>query len=119
MFEYRLSVLPPPAPLPSDAAATFFWHSKNSTPYFRANVGPLLGEYGPVKNRNIDFVRIAAAVLAADRSASRSGRLSSWNQRDIALTIEPKIGFREHSVRPCRFIPDGDVRCDLTIHEPS
>lgn len=88
MFEYRLSVLPPPAPLPTDAATTFFWHGKNSTPYFRANVGPLLGEYGPVKHRNIDFVRIAAAVLAADRSASRSGRLSSWNQRDIALTID-------------------------------
>ncbi len=57
-------------------------------PYFHANVGPRLAEYGLVKNRNIDFVRIAAAVLAADRSASRSGRLSHWNQRDISLTID-------------------------------
>lgn len=88
MFEYRLSVLPPTDPLPPDAATTFFWHSKQTTPYFHANVGPLLGEYGAVKNRNIDLVRIAAGVLAADRSASRSGRLSSWNQRDIALTID-------------------------------
>lgn len=88
MFEYRLSVLPPTAPLPSDVATTFFWHSTQSMPYFHANVGPQLAEYGAVKNRNIDLVRIAAAVLAADRSASRSGRLSSWNQRDISLTVD-------------------------------
>jgi hypothetical protein len=88
MFEYRLSVLPP-SELPTDAATTFFWHSRTSTPpYFHSNVGPQLGEYGVVKNRNIDLVRIAAAVLAADRSASRSGRLSSWNQRDITLTVD-------------------------------
>lgn len=88
MFEYRLSVLPPTDPLPSDVTTTFFWHGKQSMPYFHANVGPQLAEYGPVKNRNIDLVRIAAAVLAADRSASRSGRLSSWNQRDISLTVD-------------------------------
>lgn len=88
MFQYRLSVLPPSDPLTPDVATTFFWHSKQTMPYFHANVGPLLGEYGPVKSRNIDLVRIAAAVLAADRSASRSGRLSSWNQREIALTID-------------------------------
>lgn len=88
MFEFRLSVLPPSDPLTNDANSTFFWHGKIRTPYFHANVGPSLGEYGPVKNRNIDLVRIAAAVLAADRSASRSGRLSSWNQRDISLTVD-------------------------------
>ncbi|MDT3317692.1 hypothetical protein Q9S71_12765 [Microbacterium sp. KSW4-11] len=88
MFEFRLSVLPPSDPLPTDADTTFFWHSKHSMPYFHANVGPRLAEYGLVKSRNVDFVRIAAAVLAADRSASRSGSLSRWNQRDIALTID-------------------------------
>lgn len=88
MFEYRLSVLPPADPLPADVATTFFWHSKHSMPYFHANVGPQLAEYGPVKNRNIDLVRIAAAVLAADRSASRSGSLSRWNQREISLKID-------------------------------
>lgn len=88
MFEYRLSVLPPTDRLPFDADTTFFWHSKRSMPYFHANVGPQLGEYGPVKNRNIDLVRIAAGVLAADRSASRSGSLSRWNQREISLTVD-------------------------------
>ncbi|MDO4019098.1 hypothetical protein [Clavibacter michiganensis] len=88
MFEYRLSVLPPVEPFPADVANTFFWHSKRSMPYFHANVGPQLAEYGPVKIRNIDLVRIAAAVLAADRSASRSGSLSRWNQREISLTID-------------------------------
>ncbi len=88
MFQFSLSVLPPPNPLPADADETFYWHSTSNSPYFGSNVGPLLGEFGAVKNRNIDLVRIAAAVLAADRSASRSGRLSSWNQRDIALTVD-------------------------------
>lgn len=87
MFTYRLSVLPPD-PSPSDATTTFYWHSAHNTPYFRANVGPLLGEYGAVNSRNIDLVRIAAGVLAADRSASRSGRLSNWNQREITLTVD-------------------------------
>lgn len=88
MFEYRLSVLPPTEPLAPDVDTTFYWHTKLSMPYFHASVGPQLGEFGPVKNRNIDLVRIAAAVLAADRSASRSGRLSSWNQREMALTVD-------------------------------
>lgn len=88
MFEYRLSVLPPPNPLPPEASTTFYWHGAVSTPYFRANVGPLLGEYGEVHSRNIDLVRIAAGVLAADRSATRSGRLSSWNQREISLIVD-------------------------------
>lgn len=88
MFEYRLSVLPPPNTSTPEVGTTFYWHSLHSTPYFHSNVGPQLGEYGPVNNRNVDLVRIATAVLAADRSASRSGRLSQWNQRDIALTID-------------------------------
>lgn len=88
MFEYRLSVLPPSNPLPSDTGNTFYWHGKQNTPYFRTNVGPQLGEYGSVNSRNIDLVRIAAAVLAADRSATRSGSLSKWNQRDITLTVD-------------------------------
>lgn len=88
MFEYELTVAPVPELLTSDVDRTFYWPSKGSTPHFKANVGPLLGDFGLVNNRNIDLVRIATAVLAADRSASRSGSLSRWNQRDICLTVD-------------------------------
>lgn len=88
VFEYHLSVQAPSEVANERDATTFFWHSKQSLPYFHANVGPQLGEYGPAKKRNIDLVRIATGVLAADRSASRSGRLSRWNQREITLTVD-------------------------------
>ncbi|MGW5237663.1 hypothetical protein ACWEOW_01880 [Monashia sp. NPDC004114] len=88
MFDFNFSVLAPPNPLPPDANTTFYWHNQTTSPYFGTNVGPLLGKLGAVNNRNIDLVRIASAVLAADRSASRSGRLSKWNQREIKLTVD-------------------------------
>ena len=37
---------------------------------------------------NVDLVRIALAVLAADRSILREGRGSGWNVRDFELTVE-------------------------------
>jgi hypothetical protein len=101
MFHYHLSVAPPSDPSLPDVATTFFWHSRRSTPpYFHSNVGPRLGEYGLVKPRNVDLVRIATAVLAADRSSSRSGRLSTWNQRDIALTVDLLAVGPWNKVRP-------------------
>jgi len=88
MFEYELTVADVPDPLTPKSDQTFYWHSNKFTPYFKTNVGPRLDSFGVVNDRNIDFVRIAAAVLAADRSSSRSGRLSRWNQREISLTVD-------------------------------
>jgi len=87
MFEFGLSV----SPVTDSSAArddTFYWNKTPSTTTITSSVGPLLGDFGPVNNRNIDLVRIASGVLAADRSASRSGSLSRWNQREISLTVE-------------------------------
>ncbi|MFT4235841.1 MAG: hypothetical protein QM607_12700, partial [Microbacterium sp.] len=102
MFEYELTVAPVPQQITPDVDRTFYWHGKASTAYFKANIGPLLGDFGAVNNRNIDLVRIATAVLAADRSATRSGSLSRWNQRDISLTVDVLAAT-----------PWNDVRCDL------
>lgn len=88
MYQYELSVLPPADPLPPEVDRTFYWHGKKSTPYFGTNVGPRLCEFGEVNNRNTDLVRIASAALSADHSASRSGRLSRWNQREISLAVD-------------------------------
>lgn len=113
MFDYRLSVQAPDSVSSEMHGSTFFWHSKQSLPYFHANVGPQLGEYGLVGKRNIDLVRIATGVLAADRSAGRSGRLSRWNQREINLTVDvlaagPWNGVREKLQELLGFLT-GDV----------
>lgn len=88
MVDYELTVAAVPDPLTPETDRTFYWHDKASHGYFKSNVGPRLGNFGAVNNRNIDLVRIAAAVLAADRSVSRSGSLSTWNRREISLTVD-------------------------------
>lgn len=90
MHRFHLTVDGPPKTTEhsDNADRTFYWHDASTHPWFRANVGPLLGALGCAEPRNIDLVRIAAAVLAADRSASRSGTLSRWNQRELELTVD-------------------------------
>lgn len=54
-------------------------------------IGPLdqhLSSFEPVRQENIDLVRIALGVFAADRSVRRQGGGSDWNAREIELTIE-------------------------------
>lgn len=85
---FVLSVEPVPAEPTAAADRTFFWNEVGSHPWFASNVGPNLGEFGEVNERNIDFVRIASAVLSADRSVLRSGRLARWNKRDIAIEVD-------------------------------
>ncbi|EYR65286.1 hypothetical protein N866_00500 [Actinotalea ferrariae CF5-4] len=54
-------------------------------------IGPLdqhLSSFGPVRQENVDFARIALGVFAADRSVRRQGGGSDWNAREIDLTIE-------------------------------
>ena len=100
MFSYELTVAPVPSTMTSDADRTFYWHDGHSHQYFRANHGPLLGGLGAVNDRNIDLVRIAVAVLAADRSSLRSGRLSNWNQRDISIAVDVLAASPWQTVQP-------------------
>jgi len=86
--QFVLSVEPVPDEPTPDAERTFYWSGTGSRPWFTSTVGPNLGELGAVNDRNIDFVRIASTVLSADRSVRRSGRLSAWNRRDIAIAVD-------------------------------
>ncbi|MFC9545845.1 hypothetical protein ACFTXK_14545 [Streptomyces sp. NPDC056956] len=75
-------------PVPeTEAASSFYWLTDNTRSSFLGNVGPYLSELGTVPPRNIDLVRIALTVLAADRSVNRAGRGSNWNQRHFELEI--------------------------------
>ncbi|MBF6513004.1 hypothetical protein IU421_01760 [Nocardia cyriacigeorgica] len=76
---------------PEAAAATgfdevFLW-SSTATSTFQGTLKPTLAELGPVQPLNSDFVRIALAVLAADRSVLRARGGSDWNKREFDVTI--------------------------------
>lgn len=75
-----------PDPVPEDAQTTFYWPPTGRSS-LHSNVGPGLGALGQVQDLNVDLVRIASGVMAADRSVSRSGRLSAWNERSIAVQV--------------------------------
>ena len=60
----------------------FLWTQRGRTT-FTGTVDPYLSELGLVNPRNVDLVRIALGVLAADRSVLREARGSSWNAREI------------------------------------
>jgi 7-cyano-7-deazaguanine synthase in queuosine biosynthesis len=92
VYELQLAVVP--ANLSAEEAhRTFYWtrtgpSSFESTyePPF-GSLSPSLGRMGPVKSANADFVRLAVAVFAADRTTPREAGGSNWNQREIELTV--------------------------------
>src|SRR5690554_2939604 len=65
----------------------FLW-TRNGRTTFTGGIDPHLAGLGVVNPRNVDLVRIALSVLAADRSVLREGGGSSWNARDFDLTVE-------------------------------
>lgn len=70
----------------AEAASSFYW-LLDARSSFTTGLGPSLGAFGAVPNLNIDLVRIALAVYAADRSVLRAAGGSDWNQRQIELQI--------------------------------
>lgn len=83
-FTLRLSV--PRTPRPSDLRTSFYWTAEGPTS-FEGPFGPRLGSLGPVRPENIDLVRLALLVFAADRTVPRSGSGSNWSQREFALRV--------------------------------
>lgn len=76
-----------PATIPtSQARSTFYWTPQGRDSFVRT-YGPALGGLGPVSIPNAEFVRIAVAAYAADRSTARAADGSNWSQREINLTV--------------------------------
>lgn len=65
----------------------FLWTRSGGTS-FTGGIDPYLAGLGVANPRNVDLVRIALGVLAADRSVLREGGGSNWNSRDFDLTVE-------------------------------
>ena len=88
-FSLRLSL---PTTLPAgDGRRTFYWTTQPPgsivTKIGNTHLGPSLGALGPVPQPNIEFVRLAAAVVTADRSLPRQRQGSNWSQRQFELSI--------------------------------
>ncbi len=88
-YELRLTV---PQTVPTGRSKDLFYWSTGHPGTVVATmnhkpVGPKLGQIGPVPRPNIDFVRLATAVFAADRSTPRARGGSNWSRRDLELTV--------------------------------
>ncbi|MFI9636685.1 hypothetical protein ACIHAX_28715 [Nocardia sp. NPDC051929] len=64
----------------------FLWN-ETAASTFQGPLKPSLTQLGQVRPLNSDFVRIALAVLASDRSVLRAGGGSNWNRRHFDLTV--------------------------------
>lgn len=65
----------------------FLW-TRSGRSTFTGDLDPHLSSLGVVNSCNVDLVRIALGVLASDRSVRREGRGSTWNARELELTVQ-------------------------------
>jgi hypothetical protein len=76
----------PASPTKRDLRESFYW-TADGLSSFEGGYGPRLGKLGPVRATNVDFVRLAALVFAADRTVPRKGGGSNWSQRTFSLRV--------------------------------
>jgi 7-cyano-7-deazaguanine synthase in queuosine biosynthesis len=86
MVTYAMRLTMPERIPANQGKTTFFWTAQGVSS-IESSYGPRLGGLGPVLQPNVEFVRIAGTVFAADRSTRRQGGGSDWNQREIGLVV--------------------------------
>lgn len=86
MPRFRLRLTAPETISAEEAASCFYWLTDGRSS-FTPGTGPSLGTLGNVPTLNIDFARIALTAFAADRSVTREGGGSNWNQRNLELEV--------------------------------
>ena len=85
-FCYELKLRPRTQDSGDDPLATFYWPAEGPSS-FAAPFGPRLATIGAVPPLNVDLVRIALLVFAADRSTIRKVGTTNWSSRDFSLTV--------------------------------
>ncbi len=86
MPDFTLRLSAPKEPKSAELRENFYWTAEG-TSSFEGPYGPRLGKLGPVRPENVDFVRLALLVFAADRTTPRSGGGSNWSQREFRLRV--------------------------------
>jgi 7-cyano-7-deazaguanine synthase in queuosine biosynthesis len=96
-FTLRLSV--PKVPRRVDLLHSFYWTAEGRSSFGGA-VGPRLGALGAVQQENVDLVRLALLVFAADRTTPRAGGGADWSQRDFYLRVPVQTPDAWLNVKP-------------------
>lgn len=94
MADYSMRFQIPESLSPAVARIRFFWVCDSTRDSFVSTLlpqqkalGPRLGALGPVPDANVDLVRLAVMVYAADRSALRQVGTTNWSQRELSLEV--------------------------------
>ena len=85
-FRYELKLRPRTSSSRDNPQATFYWPAEGPSSFF-APFGPRLAAIGAVPPLNVDLVRLALLVFAADRSTIRKVGTTNWSSRDFSLTV--------------------------------
>ena len=85
-FHYELKLRTRKSGSRDDPLATFYWPADGPSSFI-APFGPRLANIGAVPPLNVDLVRLALLVFAADRSTIRRVGTTNWSSRDFSLTV--------------------------------
>ena len=106
MVDYSMRFQIPEAVSPAVARSSFFWVRDSTRDSFVSTLlpqhealGPRLGALGPVADANIDLVRLAVMVYAADRSTLRRVGAVNWSRRELSLEVPVSEPSRWEPVR--------------------
>jgi 7-cyano-7-deazaguanine synthase in queuosine biosynthesis len=106
MADYSMRFQIPESLAAGLAQSRFFWVRDSSRDSFVATLlprhealGPRLGALGPVAEPNVDLVRLAVMVYAADRSTLRKVGATNWSRRDLSIEVPVSDPSRWEPVR--------------------
>ncbi len=98
MTTFRLELLIP-SPVPRPATHTFYWPNDGRGSFLAPGLDAYLHLLGPVRDANVEFVRLAVAVFAADRSTPRRMAQTNWSRRHFEIVVPMYNPTRWEAVR--------------------
>jgi hypothetical protein len=106
MADYSMRFQIPEVLSPVLAQNRFFWVRDRTRDSFVSTLlprsealGPRLGALGPVAAPNVDLIRLAVMVYAADRSTLRRSGGANWSRRELSLEVPVSDPSRWEPVR--------------------
>ena len=106
MADFSMRFQIPESISPALARSCFFWVRDSTRDSFvstllpqRKALGPRLGALGPVADANVDLVRLAVMVYAADRSTLRRVGAVNWSRRELSINVPVSDPSRWEPVR--------------------
>lgn len=94
MAEYSMRFQLPETMSADQVRSRFYWVRDTERDSFISTIlprheplGPRLAALGPIPHGNVDLVRLAVMVYAADRSTLRRVGSTNWSRRDLAIEV--------------------------------